>query len=250
MTQAKTSTKNEFKYDVKFSARKTPVANSKKVFERTQEALNNFYRTYNDGTKGAPSHSKQDLLRVMVVFACAGLDSFLKQLVTDCLELIINTDEGASENFRNFVEKRIKNKNYFSRISPKGQEGDDPMVDFDYAFLSTFLCSNEPKKIIMEEYKKGFNGSLQSVEEASRVGKAFAIGTSEILGKIDMKDFKKVFDARNKIAHELDITFEAQSKWDTRKRSSAEILEICNYVLIVMQNFVMEVDKKLYPIKK
>ena len=57
--------------------------------------------------KGTPTDEEQDLLRAMLVFAGAGLDSMIKQLVRDALSLTIDRSERAEENFRTFVSKRL-----------------------------------------------------------------------------------------------------------------------------------------------
>lgn len=41
-------------------------------------------------------------------FACAGLDSLVKQLIKDALPDVINCNEGAERMFRTDIERRIR----------------------------------------------------------------------------------------------------------------------------------------------
>ena len=43
-------------------------------------------------------------------FACAGLDSLVKQLIKDALPDVINCNEGAERMFRTDIERRIRLK--------------------------------------------------------------------------------------------------------------------------------------------
>ncbi|MEK7549852.1 MAG: HEPN domain-containing protein [Patescibacteria group bacterium] len=239
----KKATKKKFVYTITIP-KSGHLKNSKKIFQRSVDAVNNFYDTYSDGTPGAPTHQKQDLLRATVIFACAGLDSILKTLVEDCLEEVINQSEGAEKSFKDFIEKRIKNKNHSSRNSIKQKE-ENPFNDFDYSFLSSILCSSDPRTVLLEKYKKNFSGSLQSAEEVFRVGAAFELETKKIIEGTSEADFKKAFEIRNKITHELDITLKSTDKWDTKKRTVGEITKSCESVFQVIQNFLNELEKKV-----
>jgi NADH dehydrogenase FAD-containing subunit len=58
--------------------------------------------------KGTPTDEKQDLLRAMLIFATAGLDSMVKQLITDALPSVIEIDLGATAMFKKYVERRLE----------------------------------------------------------------------------------------------------------------------------------------------
>ena len=57
--------------------------------------------------KGTSTDEEQDLLGAMLTFATAGLDSMVKQMIKDSLPLVIDKDEGASQRFRNYIEKKL-----------------------------------------------------------------------------------------------------------------------------------------------
>ena len=65
--------------------------------------------------KGMPTDEEQDLLRAMVLFAGAGLDSMVKQLIRDALPTIIECDEGATLQFKDYIEKRLRDLEGSSR---------------------------------------------------------------------------------------------------------------------------------------
>src|SRR5271154_1117008 len=60
--------------------------------------------------KGMPTDEEQDLLRAMVLFAGAGLDSTVKQLIRDSLPAIIDHDEGATVQFKDYIDKRLRDE--------------------------------------------------------------------------------------------------------------------------------------------
>lgn len=70
----------------------------------------------------------EELLRAMLIFAGSGLDAMIKQLVQDALPDVINLRTGAQEQFRPFVEKRLK-------------RGDGP----DYSFVAGVIADPDPR---------------------------------------------------------------------------------------------------------
>jgi hypothetical protein len=76
---------------------------------RTCESfLNSFVQVRKDrNAQGTPTDTEQDLLRAMLVFACSGLDSMIKQLIKDALSKVIDQNEGAEVFFRSFIERKI-----------------------------------------------------------------------------------------------------------------------------------------------
>ena len=102
--------------------------------------------------KGAPRNREQDLLRAMLVFACAGLDSMLKQMVRDALVSVIDRDQGAEAQFRSFVEKRLSR-----------QGNPDPKL------LSELLTSRNPRSVLIGHLVDDLTSrSLQSKDEVLR----------------------------------------------------------------------------------
>lgn len=71
----------------------------------------------------------------MLVFAGAGLDSMIKQLVRDALSLTIDRSEGAEENLKTFIVKRLARQN-----------------TLDPSFLSSVLASRDPRDVLVSEF--------------------------------------------------------------------------------------------------
>jgi len=67
--------------------------NAWRVLEYAHETAASFLEIFSkDRSPGAPSRSNQDLLRAMLVFVSAGLDSMVKHLVKDALPTAIKND--------------------------------------------------------------------------------------------------------------------------------------------------------------
>ena len=122
------------------------LKNASIVFQYTSDSVNNFYRVYQEsriGSKGSTTHEQQDLLRAMLVFACSGLDSVVKQLIKDSLPKVIERDlrnEGARKEFQKFVERRIK------KVDVDNEESRLPQTDA--RFISCIFSSNKYKSDI------------------------------------------------------------------------------------------------------
>ena len=96
------------------------------IFEATRRTRN---------AQGTPTDEEQNLLRAMLVFAGAGLDSMIKQLVRDALSQTIDRSERAEDNLRTFVSRRL------------GRQG-----PLDPSFLSAVLVSREPREVSVRKY--------------------------------------------------------------------------------------------------
>src|SRR5437763_1411024 len=59
------------------------------------------------GAHGTATDHEQDLLRAALIFAAAGLDSMVKQLVRDALHSVLRRDPGAQVQFAEFVHSRL-----------------------------------------------------------------------------------------------------------------------------------------------
>src|SRR5580692_11794145 len=68
------------------------------VLSKTVDAVNSFHSLYTGlrvGKSGPSTHEQQDLYRAMLVFACAGLDVFVKQLVKKKIPQLVDRDGSA-----------------------------------------------------------------------------------------------------------------------------------------------------------
>lgn len=185
--------------------------------------------------KGAgkkPSERHQDLLRAMLIFASAGLDSMLKRLITDALRLVIDRDEGAATNFTTSIK---------AELDKQGKGG-------DHKFLAGLICDREPRERAIDWVVSDLiSGSLQSADALDRVARAFNIPSKDLGIVLNDKTSKQkpVFKARNQIAHEMDIDL-AQPQGRTRRiRDEKTMVEFANEVFRLSAAFLKIVDAKL-----
>jgi hypothetical protein len=172
---------------------------------------------------GAPSNQDADLLRAMLLFACAGLDSMIKHLIRDALPTVIDRVDNADDNFKGFVEKRFK--------------------DIDPKLLTAVLTSRDPRKALIEEMIKDLTSqSLQSQAQVLRTGAAFDLRSNELIQ--DMRLADAIFRVRNVIVHEMDIDF-GQPNRNRTPRPKAVMVEYTQAILDYATRFMSAVDRKL-----
>ena len=189
------------------------------IFEAARQARN---------AKGAPTDEEQNLLRAMLVFASAGLDSMIKQLVRDALSLTIDRSEGAEDNLRRFISKRLA----------RGGE-------LDPEFLSTVLVSRYPRKVLVNELVTNLvSQSLQSKEQVLRAASYFDIPSVTLASDLNL--LEDIFRARNEMAHEMDVDF-AQPNRNRRPRRTAQMVGHTSEILRLANAFLVEVDRRLEP---
>ena len=197
------------------------------VLKYAHETAHSFLKIFNeDRGRGHTTVSDQDLLRAMLVFASAGLDSMIKHLVKDTLPAVIKKDAAAHDNFQEFVERRIK-------------KGDQP----DYKTIADILVAENPINRMLDLLVNDLTAkSLQSVEELFRIASYFNI-ESKIISQ-EEKELKKVFRIRNNIIHEMDIDF-SQEKRNLTPRQRDDMIEATNRLFKVCNAFLNAVDDKL-----
>lgn len=187
------------------------------IFDTTRRTRN---------ARGAPTDEEQDLLRAMLAFASAGLDSMIKQLVVNTLPSVIDRDVGAAESFKSFIEKRLN----------KGEK-------LDHRLIADVLCSAQPRvRLINVLVKELTAGSLQSSDAVFRTGSFFDIPSNDICG--DPNRLTQVFRARNEIIHEMDIDFDQPNR-NRRPRGRQAMIDNTNLIFSVADSFLREVANKL-----
>ncbi len=187
------------------------------IITRTVEAVNSFHYVYKSsrlGTKAGPAtHAQQDLYRAMLIFACAGLDIFVKQLIKTKLSKLIVHDKSAEAKFKEHVRRGL-NKD-------------------DKAILNTValaLIDRNPREIFLTDYLESMTSdSLQSAEELYKVSEASGLNT-KLLFSVEKKNvLRDAFTVRNQIIHEMDITIENDgtkaSGYRTRRQRRADFME-------------------------
>lgn len=187
------------------------------ILTKTAESVNSFnalYRAGRSGVKGGPStHEQQDLYRAVLVFACAGLDVFVKQLVKNKLPQLLDVDKDVQGKFKEYVKRGIKK---------------DEKEILNTVALA--LIDQTPRNVFLNEYIKNMTGdSLQSVSELKRVSEASGIDTKKIFTDKKANTLKDAFIARNQIIHEMDINISDSTSrttgYRTRRQRKATVME-------------------------
>jgi hypothetical protein len=197
------------------------------ILQSAHASASSFLEAYDKAEESdLDADVRQDLLRAMLMFASAGLDSLSKQLVRDGLPQVIKLREGARENLREFIERRLLRE---GRSAAR--------------FLAVALSSDEPRsELIGELVYELTGGSLQSSDELSRLAAYFDIPTSELIK--DQKLLAEIFAARNQIAHELDVDFD-QSDGHRRRRERDLLVDYANELLRIGGELIAAVGKRV-----
>jgi hypothetical protein len=171
------------------------------------------------------------VLRAALVFSGAGLDSAVKHLIRDSLDELSGGDDQVRDEFAKFVERKIG-----------GSEDGAPL---NAKLIARSLIGKEPRSILLKEYIAAMTGeSLQSVSQLCKVCARLGVSDENVIK--DKSQLKRIFEARNKIVHELDVDLgqkRAKRIRNTRKR--ADMQEYTKCVIEVGRLLVQEVAKKL-----
>ena len=210
------------KYTKRGSAPETSKAKSILEYAHvTASSLLQAFQEWREGP-GAPTHKEQDLLRAMLVFAGAGLDSSVKQAARDCLPALArNSDETRGE-LEKFIEREIR-------------AGDGQRF-----LVQLLLHSNTEDEAITRFVNHSTSGSLQSAEELHRICKS--LGVQAMTKKIN--DLRPAFKARNAIIHEMDMNFSAKNR-NRRSRKRDQMVAWTNQMLEVAELIVGKVDARI-----
>lgn len=180
----------------------------------------------NRQARGTPTDEEQDLLRAMLLFASAGLDSLAKQLICDALPTVIDTNVAAGKMFKGFVERRLR--------------GTDAL---DVKALADVVGDYNPRGKLIEMYIADLtSGSLQSTDEILKVGAAFDIPSVDITA--DPRGLTDIFRIRNRIIHEMDVDFDRPNRNRT-PRARQSMVDHTNRVFGVAKAFLEGVDGRL-----
>ncbi len=173
---------------------------------------------------GAPPHEHQDLLRAMIVFAGAGLDSMTKNLIRRALPVMVEATPEVRERIEDLCRRHIE------RVGvPEA--------------LTRISLADTPRAAVMEMVIDDLTaGSLQSVEEVNRVLRYLGI-TRGSLGSTD-EELRDVFSCRNNIVHDMDVDF--NQDWRNRIiRNRATMLKHTRTLLLASNAILKGVDEQL-----
>jgi hypothetical protein len=210
---------------------KAALMDGHSILCRSIDSANSFFDAFNKvrasrKAKGTPTDHEQDLLRASLLFAAAGLDAMAKQLIRDALELTHKKEIGSHQEFSNYVQSRLM----------KG-------TSLDIKYVTQALLADHPKTFLREELVRELtSNSLQSKDQLLRVASYFAIPADEVVS--DLKKLKNVFDARNQIAHEMDVLL-GQTNRSRRPRTYETMQDYTSFILHVSCSFYSAVAKRV-----
>lgn len=182
--------------------------------------------------RGRFKEPEVDLLRSALVLAGSGLDAVVKRLAADALPPMLASGRqlGAEKKFKDHVRIRVFD------VKPGG-DWIDAVLDAD------------PRRAMIRRYvSERVAGSLQSEDELKKMRDAFGISEGALPdGRIEsLRDY---FQARNRIAHDLDIRTPTHPTAPTRGgRYTHKALVVegqCNLVLGVAGDFIDRVSQNL-----
>ncbi len=221
------------------TAKKADTNRARIVLDHAERCVNNLFNIFEAlraarGPKaGTSTEDEQDVLRAALVFAAAGLDSALKELIRGSARALALVDPNVQSEFEGFVHAQIK--------------GDSTRSDAVSAhkFLASVLSSASPQDRLLEEYVEHLTGaSLQSTDQLFKTVKALGI---EIKTLAENKPkLKTIFGARNDIIHEFDVKFTGKRGHpQRRRRARADIEDYTGLLLSLAHQAIQEVESKL-----
>ncbi|MDD3187535.1 MAG: HEPN domain-containing protein [Bacilli bacterium] len=199
---------------------------SRAILDSAKDTINSFFEIY-DNSKKKITEQNQDLLRAIILFSGSTIDAIIKKLINDTIQEVIDRDDGANSEFKDFVSKTIQ----------------DSKNIINSKLLSELFVCNSPKEQLIIELKKNLtHNSLQSADEIAKTIGYFGIPTKELPIKID--ELKSLFIVRNKIMHEMDVKLDS-STFIRNDRSKVEAKKISNELLNLSECLIDLVEKKL-----
>lgn len=220
------------------TAKKRPSQTKKarKILRYTIEAKNSLISTCDESrvarreTGGMTTTAEQDLLRAMLTFAAAGLDSILKRLIRDTIRILAKQDDKVQYELEKFTLRKLKG------------DSDESDVPTGNKFLSIIISSQQPNKKLIDEYIKELTGSsLQSHQQLFKACNALGLEPNSV--GLDRDDLKDIFKTRNQIIHELDVHLESGRGRRTRRRDS--MVDYSETIIEIGRLFIEEVERKI-----
>jgi hypothetical protein len=203
------------------------------VHNQAMIAMENFHTLYVEGRGQGNGREVSDLLRAMLLFACAGLDAVIKQLVHDTLGSVLEHDDGAQREFKKFVERRLKK-------APSADERERVLGLPDVALLADLLVSFDLRARLVGYLTDALVAdSLQSRDQLLRVAAHFALTMDDVMA--NSKVTQEAFSARNQITHEMDI----EGGVGQRERTYHDMVRWCENIADISRCFIEKVGAKV-----
>lgn len=223
------------------------LTNSRYILDQIKGCIDEHISTFDAFTSttkgGKPGTHQQNLLRGTILLSCAGLDSFLKQLVKDCLVKIKSKNEKSERYFQKVIEKQILYKEDNSKNTDKNRKN-QPFKD-GATFIAESLLSGDPRKFV-EKYvvDRLLADSKQSFGSLQEMSNAFGVDVPIL--RVKGKEIQELFKMRNEISHEFDIRFHnTQGKRNRIERSREVVSANANLVYEIAKSFFETIEKEM-----
>jgi len=211
------------------------TAEAARRLKSTHESVQGLFTTLRDAraqkiARGAEvrrlGHGETDLLRSAIVFAGAGLDSVLKQLVRDSLDALLVRHPGTRTSLSRYVVKTVK---------------DEPKK------ATRILASSSADAQLRTEYVEDLTkGSLQSEKDLQAVRDALGIDPTGPFTDPALNGLGPFFHARNQIVHELDLQMRRAPGDTTRRvRTMKPSRDLANEAIEMSAAFVIATNALL-----
>ena len=203
------------------------------AYESVESVLNTLdtVRAARGAQRGRLTSAEQDLLRAAIVFTGAGLDTTLKQLIHDTLPHLLGTSGPAHNMFEGYAARQLGSADVVDRKK-----------------IARYLVAQSPRAQLIEDYVYELTGSsLQSAEQVELTARALGIAEENaLLGRV--RGLRPLFDARNEVAHELDLQRpDAAGVRTRRSRALPATTALCSDGLEVAQLMLNAVAELLRP---
>lgn len=215
----------------------TQTSKARTILRHAHEAAEGFadsfsaVRRHRSAGAGATTDEEQDPMRACLVFAAAGLDATVKQLIRDSMPRLVLIDVSVKEGLEKFVAKQLRGNL------------DDSEAASGRKFLAKILTAQSQLDELIEQYILYLTGSsLQSPDELYRAAQALGIDPNE--AGINSNPLKPIFHVRNKIIHELDINLDFPNR-NRESRNRRNMIGHANTLLNVGFKMVAAVEAKL-----
>lgn len=223
-----------------FLQQKPGTQKARLVLKHAKNSVKHFLDSFDSiraGALGAPTDGQQDLLRASLVFAAAGLDSAVKELIRGCLPALAESDEGVKKEFSEFAKRKLRGDD----------SANDALAGIRTNYLARILTAPAPQVQLLEDYVHDLTGSsLQSAGELAMASKALGIKSTDLLPRDVMTRLKDIFAVRNCIIHELDVYFGGrQGQRQRNSRQKANLKSDAEFLVEIASNMIDLVDKKL-----
>lgn len=183
--------------------------------------------------RGMTTDQEQDILRAMLIMACAGLDAALKQLIRDTLPLVVKASPEAQGELEKFTERQLR--------------GEDE-IGTNVKYLAHILAGSSTYSRLIESYIGALTGdSLQSADQLFKALAALGIQATSV--GLEKKLYQPIFTARNQIIHELDIDLNGQQR-KRNMRGVDDMIGWSDLILGLTRRIIETVDKMIPPPNK